>query len=87
MVKNVHFYILYEMLVLDTNIYWTSWYLQLLPSMLSLTAHKDFTITPNVNYKCPGSVAAIALPVAAIALPQPPIYLKLTWKKLASQMA
>ena len=50
-------------------------------------AHKDFTITPNVNYKCPGSVAAIALPVAAIALPQPPIYLRLTWKKLASQMA
>ena len=51
------------------------------------TAHKYFTITPNVNYKCRGSVAAIALPVAAIALPQPPIYLKLTWKKLASQMA
>ena len=42
------------------------------------SAHKDFTITPNVNYKCPGSVAAIALPVAAIALPQPPIYLRLT---------
>ena len=41
-------------------------------------AHKYFTITPNVNYKCRGSVAAIALPVAAIALPQPPIYLKLT---------
>ena len=41
-------------------------------------AHKGFTITPNVNYKCPRSVAAIALPVAAIALPQPPIYLKLT---------
>ena len=26
------------------------------------SAHKDFTITPNVNYKCPGSVAAIAIP-------------------------
>ena len=26
------------------------------------SAHKYFTITPNVNYKCPGSVAAIALP-------------------------
>ena len=33
------------------------------------TAHKGFTITPNVNYKCPRSVAAIALPVAAMALP------------------
>ena len=42
------------------------------------TAHKGFTITPNVNYKCPRSVAAIALPVAAMALPQPPIYLKPT---------
>ena len=42
------------------------------------SAHKGFTITQNVNYKCPRSVAAIALPVAAIALPQPPIYLKLT---------
>ena len=50
-------------------------------------AHKGFTITPNVNYKCPRSVAAIALPVAAMALPQPPIYLRPTWKKLASQMA
>ena len=36
MVKNVDFNIFYEMLVLDTNIYWTSWYLQLLPCMLPL---------------------------------------------------
>ena len=42
------------------------------------TAHKGFTITPNVNYKCLRSVAAFALPVAAMALPQPPIYLSFT---------
>ena len=41
-------------------------------------AHKGFTITPNVNYKCLRSVAAFALPVAAMALPQPPIYLSFT---------
>ena len=45
---------------------------------VSDSAHKGFTITPNINYKCPRSVAAIALPVAAMALPQPPIYLKPT---------
>ena len=52
----------------------------LFPSLgkIHLIAHKGFTITPNVNYKCPRSVAAIALPVAAMALPQPPIYLKPT---------
>ena len=52
--------------------------LQIFSSRSQLSAHKGFTITPNVNYKCPRSVAAIALPVAAMALPQPPIYLKLT---------